>query len=124
MRLNLIFSQAKNVKIHLPVDFVCGTKLDASSEAKEYDLKSQIPDGWLGLDAGTLTRQINADAIGRAKTSRPIDSIQLVVWNGPQGAFEIEKFRSGSIAVLDALEQVTKRGGTTIVGGGDTVSLV
>jgi phosphoglycerate kinase len=71
-----------------------------------------------------LTRKENGEAIARAKTSIPSNFQILVVWNGPQGAFEIEKFRSGSLAVLDALEAVTARGGTTIVGGGDTVSLV
>lgn len=65
---------AKGVKIHLPVDFVCGTKLDASSEVKLFDLKSGIPSGWLGLDGGELTRRMNSEAISRART---------VVWNGP-----------------------------------------
>lgn len=61
-------AKAKNVKIHLPVDFVCGTKLDASSQVALHDLRSGIPDGWLGLDAGEKTRQENAEAIARAKT--------------------------------------------------------
>lgn len=48
-------AKAKNVKIILPVDFVCGTKLDASSPVALHDLKSGVPDGWLGLDAGEAT---------------------------------------------------------------------
>lgn len=77
----------------------------------------------MGLDAGTLTRAENAEAIARAKTGI-FDYYWKVVWNGPQGAFEIEKFRPGSIAVLEALERVSSNGGVSIVGGGDTVSLV
>lgn len=59
----------KNVKIHLPIDFLCGTKLDASSPVALHDLKTGIPDGWLGLDAGEATMRLNAEVIGRAKTS-------------------------------------------------------
>lgn len=112
-----ILAKAKknNVKLHLPVDFVCGTSLDAKSEAKPYDLKTQIPKGWLGLDAGIETIKENNAAIARAKT---------VVWNGPQGCFEIEQFRPGSTAVLEELIKITSKGATTIVGGGDTVSMV
>ncbi|CAD8097588.1 unnamed protein product [Paramecium primaurelia] len=108
-------AKEKNVKIHLPVDFICGTGLDASSPVALYDLKSGIPDGWLGLDAGQLTQRENAEAIGRAKT---------IVWNGPQGAFEIEQFKNGSVSMLNALVKQTSNGATTIVGGGDTVNLV
>nr|CAI39025.1 phosphoglycerate kinase, putative [Paramecium tetraurelia] len=108
-------AKERNVKIHLPTDFVCGTGLDASSPVALHDLKSGIPDGWLGLDAGQLTQRENAEAIGRAKT---------IVWNGPQGAFEIEQFKNGSVSMLNALVKQTQSGATTIVGGGDTVNLV
>lgn len=47
-----------------------------------------------------------------------------MVWNGPQGAFEIEQFKSGSVHLLDALVKATAKGTTSIVGGGDTVNLV
>ena len=52
-----IITEAKNkgVKIHLPLDFLCGTKLDASTEIKYCDINTQIPDGWIGLDCGEKT---------------------------------------------------------------------
>ncbi|KAM3143557.1 hypothetical protein pb186bvf_004319 [Paramecium bursaria] len=108
-------AKAKGVKIHLPIDFVSGTKLDSASPVQLNDLKTGIPDGWLGLDAGEATQRLNADVISRAKT---------IVWNGPQGAFEFEPFKRGSISILEAIIKQTKNGATTIAGGGDTVSLI
>jgi len=70
----------------------------------------------MGLDAGPKTRRRNSAVVERAK---------LVVWNGPLGLFEIEKFRGGSLAMLNDINARTKSGqATTIVGGGDTASLV
>lgn len=67
-------AKAKGVKIHLPVDFVCGNKFDDTSDVKICDLKTGIPDGWAGLDSGPETNILNCEAVGRAKT---------IVWNGP-----------------------------------------
>jgi len=108
-------AKEKNVKIHLPVDFVCGDKVDASSNVKAYDINTGIPDGWLGLDCGPKSNKINCDAVARAK---------VIVWNGPQGMFELEKFRNGSKELLDAVISSTAKGTISICGGGDTVSLI
>lgn len=108
-------AKEKNVQIHLPIDFVAGTKLDNSSEVKKFDLKTGIDNGWIGLDCGEKTKKLNAEVVKRAKT---------IVWNGPQGAFEFEPFKSGSVDLLHKLMESTEQGATTIVGGGDTVSLV
>lgn len=67
-------AEKKGVKIHLPVDFLCADKVDKDASTKVCDLKSGIPDGWLGLDAGPLTIKDNSAAVNRAK---------LIVWNGP-----------------------------------------
>lgn len=67
-------AKERNVKIHLPVDFVCGTKLDASSPVAVHDLASGIPDGWLGLDAGEKTQKENNEAVLRAKTGNLINN--------------------------------------------------
>jgi len=69
----------------------------------------------LGLDVGPETAKNNAEVIKRAKT---------IVWNGPQGLFEVEAFRQGSISLLECLIEATKKGATTIAGGGDTVALI
>eukprot|EP01016_Furgasonia_blochmanni_P034872 TRINITY_DN3808_c0_g1_i4.p1 TRINITY_DN3808_c0_g1~~TRINITY_DN3808_c0_g1_i4.p1 ORF type:complete len:409 (+),score=142.89 TRINITY_DN3808_c0_g1_i4:269-1495(+) len=108
-------AQEKGVKIHLPVDFVCGDKFEASAQVKSYDLSTGVPDGWMGLDVGEQTIKNNLEVIKRAKT---------IVWNGPQGAFELEPFKRASVEVVNALTQATGRGATTIVGGGDSVALV
>jgi len=84
-------AKAKGVKIHLPVDFVCGDTIEANANVSLHDLASGIPKGLIGLDAGPKTILLNAEAVARANT---------IVWNGPQGRFEVEKFRNGSAVLL------------------------
>merc|ERR1712060_893305 len=74
-----------------------------------------IPDGWMGLDCGPMSCEANKAMILEAKT---------VLWNGPQGVFEFPKFAKGSLAALESVCAATKAGACTIVGGGDTASLV
>ena len=78
-------------------------------------IEAGIDEGWMGLDIGPKTIQANAEVIRRAKT---------VFWNGPQGVFEMAPFAKGSLAMLDEIVNATKRGATTVAGGGDTVSLL
>lgn len=108
-------ANAKGVKIHLPVDFVCGDKFDENCNIKNFTVNTGIEAGFAGYDIGVESTKLFAEVIGRAKT---------VVWNGPAGVFEMAPFRKGSVAFLDQLIQQTSAGVTTIVGGGDTVSLV
>ncbi|CAG8439086.1 14818_t:CDS:10 [Cetraspora pellucida] len=77
--------------------------------------ESGIPAGWLGLDSGEKTNEIFTEAICEAKT---------ILWNGPPGVFEFEKFSKGTKVVLDAVIKATERGAKTIVGGGDTATAV
>merc|ERR1712107_341956 len=72
-----------------------------------------IPDGWMGLDCGPRSRELFAEVIARAK---------LVVWNGPAGVFEFENFSHGTRALMDSVVALTKAGGITIIGGGDTAT--
>jgi phosphoglycerate kinase len=108
-------AKAKNVAIHLPVDFVTGDKFAADAEVGHATVNGSIgvPDGWLGLDHGSETNEIFAEVIARART---------VIWNGPMGVFEYDNFAGGSKAVMDAVVNVTKTGATTIIGGGDTAT--
>eukprot|EP00921_Rhytidocystis_pertsovi_P026469 GHVQ01042700.1.p1 GENE.GHVQ01042700.1~~GHVQ01042700.1.p1 ORF type:complete len:421 (+),score=76.46 GHVQ01042700.1:232-1494(+) len=109
-------AKTKNVEIQLPVDFVCGNKFDKEAEIKYCKMSDGgIPDGWMGMDAGEESVKKAKEMILKAKT---------IVWNGPQGVFEFPKFAKGSIAFLDAVVEATKNGAVSIVGGGDTASLV
>jgi len=105
---------ANNVKIHLPVDFVPGSKYGEDAEVgKPVSVAQGIPDGWMGLDVGPQTSEQFAQVIGRAKT---------IVWNGPVGVFEFPNFANGTKRVMDAVVDATARGATTIIGGGDTAT--
>jgi phosphoglycerate kinase len=106
-------AKAKGVKITLPVDFVIADKFDANANTKVVSDKEGIPDGWMGLDAGPKSIELYAQAVGRAKT---------VIWNGPSGVFEFEKFAGSTKAMADAIAKATAAGATTVVGGGDTAT--
>ena len=104
---------AKNVKIHLPVDYICGDKFADDANVMAADDASGIKPGWLGLDVGPKSNVIFCDAIARAKT---------IVWNGPAGVFEMEKFATGTKVMADAIAKATASGAVTVVGGGDTAT--
>ena len=104
---------AKGVKITLPVDFVCADKFDASANIKIATDEEGIPAGWMGLDAGPQSIELYRAVIARSKT---------IIWNGPSGVFEFEKFAGSTKAMAAAIAQATAAGATTIVGGGDTAT--
>jgi phosphoglycerate kinase len=104
---------AKGVKIHLPSDFVCGDKFSPDANTQIRTDKEGIPAGWEGMDAGPVSREAFATVIKRAKT---------VVWNGPAGVFEFEKFAEGTKSMAQAVAEATEAGAITIVGGGDTAT--
>ncbi len=106
-------AQAKGVKIHLPVDFIAAEKFAPDAATKPATVASGIPDGWEGLDCGPETIKANAVVIARAKT---------IVWNGPLGVFEFEKFAGGTRAAMDAVVAATSKGAVTVIGGGDTAT--
>jgi phosphoglycerate kinase len=107
-------AREKNVNLMLPVDVVLASKFGEDAETG-LALVDDIPEGWMGLDIGPQTEKAFVDAIIEAKT---------VVWNGPMGVFEIEKFANGTKAVAEALVTATKLGATTIVGGGDSAAAI
>lgn len=108
-------AQKRNVKIHLPVDYVCAAKIDASAETAVYTDEQGIPDDLMGLDVGPQSTKQFLEVVARAGT---------IVWNGPAGCFELEPFAAGSKALLEAVANATHNGSISIVGGGDTASLV
>jgi phosphoglycerate kinase len=106
-------ANARGVQTHLPVDYITATAFSPDAETGYADDKSGIPDGLEGLDCGPKSREIFAAAIARAKT---------IIWNGPAGVFEFEKFAEGTKAMAEAVAQSTANGAITIVGGGDTAT--
>jgi len=106
-------AKAKNVKIHLPVDFVTGDKFSADAAVGSTTVSQGIPDGCMGLDCGPKSNELFAEVVARAK---------LIVWNGPAGVFEFENFSKGTRAMMDAVVALTQAGGVTIIGGGDTAT--
>lgn len=106
-------AQANNVKIVLPVDFICGDKFAADAAVKSVGTDG-VPDGWMGLDVGPESNKLFKQTIDEAKT---------IVWNGPPGVFEFDNFSSGTKAMLDAAVAGAKAGKIVIVGGGDTATV-
>ncbi len=106
-------AKEKGVSFLLPVDTVAADKFDA--EANTQIVESDIPEGWMGLDIGPKTIELYSNAIKSAKT---------VVWNGPMGVFEMEKFNKGTFGVCAAVAEVKANGGISIIGGGDSVAAV
>lgn len=110
-------AKAKGVRMHLPVDYVCGDKFPKKPTdevaVKLADDASGIPAGWLGLDVGSESNALFADVIARART---------IVWNGPAGVFEDERFATGTKVMADAIAKATAAGAVSVVGGGDTAT--
>jgi len=103
----------KGVKLHLPVDFITADKFDPDAETGSASDAEGIPDSWMGLDCGQKSNELFREVVLRAKT---------IVWNGPAGVFEFEKFEGGTKSIMDAVVDATAAGTLTIIGGGDTAT--
>lgn len=104
-------AKEKNVAFMLPVDHVCGAEFNASTEAVVTE-GADIAEGFMGLDIGPKTTEMYVNALKSAKT---------VVWNGPMGVFEFEKFAQGTLKVAETLASIEA---TTVIGGGDSAAAV
>ncbi|RYD71337.1 MAG: phosphoglycerate kinase [Sphingobacteriales bacterium] len=107
-------AKQKNVSIHLPETSVIADKFAADANTKESP-SDQIPDGWMGLDIGGKAVGIFSEVIGKSKT---------ILWNGPMGVFEMEKFQNGTKSIALAIAEATEKGAFSLVGGGDSVAAV
>lgn len=107
-------AKSMNKPLILPKDVIVAEKLSQDSEIKNVR-SEDIPEGWMGVDIGYETRQQFRDLILGAR---------MVVWNGPVGVFEIEKFAEGTKAVALAMVEATTKGSITIVGGGDSAAAI
>ncbi len=107
-------AKALDVAVYLPVDSIIATDFNNEAESKEVDIY-EIPDEWMGLDAGTRTRKLFNDVIMNSRT---------ILWNGPIGVFEMPNFAGGTVALGDSIAESTKLGAFSLVGGGDSVAFV
>ncbi len=107
-------AEEKGVKILLPEDSVAADKFDANATTTICDSKS-IPDGWLGLDIGPSAIKHFSDTIKSSLT---------LLWNGPMGVFEMDKFKHGTASIAIAIAEATSVGAFSLVGGGDSVAAI
>jgi phosphoglycerate kinase len=107
-------AEEKKVCIHLPSDSVIADKFDAKAFTSTAP-SNNIPAGWLGLDIGPNACDQFVNVIKKSKT---------ILWNGPMGVFEIEKFQHGTKTIAAAIAAVTQKGAFSLVGGGDSVSAI
>lgn len=107
-------AKEKGVQIHIPIDVVAADAFSNEANTQIVDVK-QIPEGWQGLDAGPKTLEIFRRIILDSKT---------ILWNGPLGVFEMEKFANGTIKLGDFIAESTAKGAFSLVGGGDSVAAV
>lgn len=107
-------AKKKNVQLHLPTDAVIADTF--SNEAKTaVTATGKITDGWMGLDIGPESIKNFSTVIANSKT---------ILWNGPLGVFEMEKFAEGTKAVAQAIADATAKGAFSLIGGGDSAAAV
>jgi phosphoglycerate kinase len=104
----------KGVCIHLPSDSMIADKFDANANTSTSP-SNNIPDGWMGLDIGENACEQFINVIKKSKT---------ILWNGPMGVFEMQKFQHGTKAIATAVAEATQSGAFSLVGGGDSVAAV
>jgi len=115
MALSILkIAKEKNTKVHLPVDAIIADQFSNDATIKTEAINT-IPEGWMGLDVGPKTNDIFSEVILNSKT---------VLWNGPVGVFELEKFATGTISLGNAIAEATENGTFSLVGGGDSVAAV
>lgn len=107
-------AEKNGVNLYIPVDAIIADAFSNDANTKEVNI-NEIPDGWMGLDAGIQSRK-DCEAI-------LLDS-KLILWNGPMGVFEMEKFSGGTIAVANAIVAATQKGAFSLIGGGDSVAAI
>jgi phosphoglycerate kinase len=107
-------AKAKGVELLLPTDVVLADNFAPDANSQVADVTA-IPDGWMGLDIGPDAVKVFQAALADCQT---------VIWNGPMGVFEFEKFATGTNAIATTLAELSAKGCCTIIGGGDSVAAV
>jgi phosphoglycerate kinase len=107
-------AKEKGVKIYIPVDAINADAFDANANTN-ISKTNETPDGWMGLDIADETIKTFSEVIANSKT---------ILWNGPMGVFEMEKFAKGTTAVAQAIAAATAKGAFSLIGGGDSVAAI
>jgi phosphoglycerate kinase len=107
-------AKQKGVKVYLPVDAINADAFDANANIETSKI-DQTPNGWMGLDIADESIKIFSDVIERSKT---------ILWNGPMGVFEMDKFSKGTSAIAQAIAIATSKGAFSLIGGGDSVAAI
>ena len=107
-------AKEKDVKVYLPVDAINADAFDANAN-NSISKTDETPDGWMGLDIGEESIKVFSEVIANSKT---------VLWNGPMGVFEFEKFSKGTSAIAQAVAKATENGAFSLIGGGDSVAAI
>lgn len=107
-------AKAKGVELHLPIDSIAADKFDANA-ATQTAMNTAIPDGWMGLDIGPQAIAVFSKVVEDAKT---------ILWNGPMGVFEMDKFANGTKKIAEAVVRATGKGAFSLIGGGDSAAAV
>jgi len=107
-------AEAKGVCIHLPQDSIIADKFSNDANVSS-SLSNTIPDGWMGLDIGSMAVEQFSKIIHQSKT---------ILWNGPMGVFEFDKFQHGTKEIACAIAEASQDGAYSLVGGGDSVAAV
>lgn len=107
-------AEENGVKLIMGTDSIAGNKFAADADTQVCP-SGNIPDGWLGMDIGPEAQKDFAAAIEGAKT---------ILWNGPAGVFEFDKFSGGSRAIAESIAKATANGAFSLIGGGDSVACI
>ncbi len=107
-------AKSKNVRLVLPTDNIVADKFGNDASVKETGI-DQVPEGWLGLDIGKKSVSEFSAIINESKT---------ILWNGPMGVFEMEKFEAGTKGIAMAIADATANGAFSLIGGGDSVAAI
>ncbi len=107
-------AKEKNVNVYLPLDAIIANEFSNEAEIK-YSSSYNIPEGWMGLDIGSKTIK---------KFEEVILNSSSILWNGPMGVFEMSNFEAGTKAIAEAIAKATKKGGFSLIGGGDSVAAI
>ncbi len=107
-------AKEKGVNLELPIDSIVASEFSNDADT-QTSVNNAIPEGWMGLDIGPQAVEVFSNIVKEAKT---------ILWNGPMGVFEMEKFANGTKAIADAVVKATENGGFSLIGGGDSAAAV
>jgi phosphoglycerate kinase len=107
-------AKERKVNLYLPVDSLNADKFENEAGTKVTEVDA-VDDGWLGLDIADKTIRLFSEVIEKSKT---------ILWNGPMGVFEMEKFSKGTTAIAKAIAAATAKGAYSLIGGGDSVAAI